>query len=294
MAGKNTETMEFITGEVKKFEGIMVPVKAGFLERLFVRKVSAKKLHPNPDDEFSWPSIGPNMQIISNYADKFRRFGNMQPEFGDEPLMVEKVSPDGYMILNGHHRWIAGMRAGISKMPVSIVNLTQETDVKKMILESKHDKRVTLDLNELVFCKNPDDPCEKPPGFPINKLYKERIQPGIPALLHYLSKEGYDIWVYTYKLYSVEYIRAYFHKYSVKVDGIVTGAFHNNRARKESKKRLDALFAEHYKETFHIDRDSVLQTFTNSREFNDYPVDTTDTVWSQAVINVFKGLKNPE
>ena len=187
MAGKNTETMEFIIGEVKKNEGRMVPVKAGFFERLFVRKVSSKKLHPNPDD-----------------------------------------------------------------------------------------------------------PCEKPPVFPINKLYKERIQPGIPALLHYFSKEGYDIWVYTYKLYSVEYIRAYFHKYSVKVDGIVNGTRHLKEVQSGHKETLPQKLLSRYRISLHIDDEAIVCTLGRQYGYNVYQLDGPDDEWKEKIIECAERIRKRE
>ncbi|WP_022760235.1 ParB/RepB/Spo0J family partition protein [Butyrivibrio sp. AD3002] len=59
-----------------------------------------------------------------------------------EPIVVEKVSPDGYLILNGHHRWAAARNAGLQNVPVEIVNLTQEDDIRKMLKNSDRQKRV--------------------------------------------------------------------------------------------------------------------------------------------------------
>jgi len=56
---------------LKKYGDIMVPVQAGLPERLLVRKAPVSKLHPNPDDEFCNPSIGPNYKIISNPVCQF-------------------------------------------------------------------------------------------------------------------------------------------------------------------------------------------------------------------------------
>ena len=39
----------------------------------FVRSVSCSKLHPNPNDEFCDPEIGPNYSIISCYEGDYRR-----------------------------------------------------------------------------------------------------------------------------------------------------------------------------------------------------------------------------
>lgn len=73
-----------------------------------------------------------------------------------EPLTIEKLYPHGYLLLNGHHRWAAAMRVGLRRVPVEIVNLAQESDIKKILENSKHNKRVTLDLDEVVFKSNDD------------------------------------------------------------------------------------------------------------------------------------------
>ena len=36
----------------------------------------------------------------------------LTPEPWEEPLIVEKVHPEGYMLLNGHHRWAAALKTG--------------------------------------------------------------------------------------------------------------------------------------------------------------------------------------
>ena len=37
-----------------------------------------------------------------------------------EPLPVQKISPDGYLILNGHHRWAAAHLSGMKSIDVEI------------------------------------------------------------------------------------------------------------------------------------------------------------------------------
>ena len=291
-AGNNTQFAEFLEAETKKSRGSLVPVKASVVERMLIKKAACGKLHPNPEDEFCDPSIGPNYEIISGYVDMIVREHTLQPHSWDEPLMVEKVHPSGYMILNGHHRWAAAIRAGMKRVPVAIVNLTQETDIEKMLQTSKHDKRVTLDLDEVVFCSDRDKLAEKPLPFPFSRMYKERIRQGIPALLHFLSKRGYDIWVYTAQYYSYDYIRAYFKRYSVKVDGIITGTARKTKADPEEIKRAESLFAARYAETIHIDNDMLLRTRRDTKEFEEYGLDCDPADWSHTVISVIEGLKD--
>ena len=290
MASQNTQFAEFIEGEVKKYRGVYVPVKAGVTERLLVRKIDPDKLHPNPEDEFCDPAIGPNFGIIGDYIRMINQYGTLRPNSWDEPVIIQKIRPDGYMILNGHHRWAAALRTGLRYVPVQIVNLTQETDIRKMIEESKHDKRVTLDLDEVIFCEDESMPAEKPLPFPQNKIYKERIRRGVPALLHFLSKQGYDVWVYTAKYYSDDYIRAYFKRYSVKVDGIITGTGRKTGNAEEARKRTEKLFSNHYIETLHIDRESVLRTRRDTGDFEEHEIHAEPDEWSHAVMTIIKGL----
>ncbi len=287
----NTQLSEFLASEIEQYKGVLVPVKAGFLERVFVRKVPTDSLHPNPDDEFCDPDIGPNYGIVTDYVKTINRFGTLMPDPEDEPIIVEKVHPDGYMILNGHHRWAAALSTGLYKVPVSIVNLTHEIDIEKMIRESKHDRQVTLDLDEVVFCSDEDTLAEKSLSFPYNKLYKERIRYGIPALLHLLSVQGYDVWVYTAKYYSYEYIRAYFKKYSVKLDGIITGTALKTSNRMDEKKRTEKLFANQYSETLHIDENAILRTRRKSGEFEEYPIEAEPSDWSRIVMTILERMK---
>ena len=47
-----TEFEQFIADEIEKGKGRYIPVKAGPMERLFVKKAACTMLHPNPDDEW--------------------------------------------------------------------------------------------------------------------------------------------------------------------------------------------------------------------------------------------------
>ena len=66
MTVQSSGFQEYLAEEIKKYGGVMIPVKAGLMERLLVKEAEIKKLHPNPDDEFCMPGIGPNDRIISD------------------------------------------------------------------------------------------------------------------------------------------------------------------------------------------------------------------------------------
>ena len=42
----------YLQEEIKKYRGICMPVKAGMLERMFVKHLACTAMHPNPADEY--------------------------------------------------------------------------------------------------------------------------------------------------------------------------------------------------------------------------------------------------
>jgi len=300
MSGKNTQFDEFIAGEVRKYKGIYVPVKSSVLRRIFIKKAACAKLHPNPGDEFCVPGIGPNYEIVSNYEQEFRtslRKSYMRAyTHADkhEPLIVERIRPDGYLILNGHHRWAAAVRSGLPALPIKIVNLTQETDIRKMLQTSRHNKRVTLDLDEVVFRAENDGPLEKALSFPLNRVYRERLRLGVPALFRFLNMNGYDIWVYTARYYSFDYIRRLFKMHNAHVSGIVTGTARKTQAGQEERKAIETLIANKYSVTVHIDNGTVLRIAGDTKTFEEYRLSGSAAGWSGEIMDVMEAWKTHE
>ena len=284
----------FIQEEVDKIKGVAIPVKCGVVERLATKKMLCSKMHPNPDDEFTFPDIGPNYEIVSNYVKDIKE--NQKhglPPF-EEPILVEKLHPHGYMIINGHHRWAAAMRLHLKKVPVKIINLAQESDIMKILENSDHDKRATLDLDEVVF-RNTDAPfLEKKLGFPYSIRYSQRIKLGIPALFYALSKQGYDIWVYSSKYYSYDDIKDFFRCYRVHVDGIITGIVRDKKAAAEKRASVEKLFSNKYRVTLHIDNNMILRTTQGSSEFLEHELNVSDEQWSKEAISAIGEMEKNE
>ncbi len=248
-----------------------------------MKKADCTKLHPNPDDEFSFPDIGPSYRIIGEYEKKIRDAMRYGQDPVEEPLIVEKMYPDGYMIINGHHRWAAALRMGVKTIPVQVVNLAHEEDIDKMIKNSDNTMRVTFDFDEVIFV-NDNRLSEKELSFPFSLFYKEKLKSGVPALFNFLIKKGYDIWVYSENYYSIDYIKALFNKYHASVSGIVTGTAKKNNMGAEAKKRIAEHIADKYKCTLHIDNDSILKTFSDSKEFEEYSLDCSEADWSKKIM----------
>ena len=282
-----SEFDEFVAADIKAQKGVYIPVQAGLLERLFKKRLPLSKLHPNPDDEFCFPDIGPNYQIVSKYVEEILATQDRKLEpFDKDPILVEKMHPHGYLILNGHHRWAAAMRLKLKKIRVKIINLALESDIKKILEKSKHDKRATLDLDEVVF-RDADAPnLEKALGFPYSLKYKQRIRLGIPALFYFLAKNGYDIWIYSSNYYSIDDIKDFFRCYHASVDGIITGTGRKNR--QNSSANIEKLISNKYSVTLHIDNDLILRTEKQSGDFKEFPIDVPPEEWSKKIITIIE------
>ena len=293
MTSSKTQFQIFLDNEVNKVKGIYYPVKAGFLRRILIRRAPCSRMHPNPYDEFSQPNIGPNPRIITEYVNLYKEYrfvngmtfltGNVS-----QPVIVEKAYPAGYIILNGHHRWAAATRVGLKNLPIRIVDLTQKEDLRKMLNKARSDKRVTLDLDETVF-RSDSDPCiEKSLPFPLNRIYTERLRLGIPALFRFLVGHGYEIWVFSARYYSLEYIRKLFRHYHIPVTGIVTGTSRKGPEGKDTIAELEQMLSRQYCSTLHIDGSAVLHTRSDSKEYEEYALSGPDASWSAAVMTIIE------
>lgn len=278
MAGKDTLLKQFVASEVSKVKGIAVPVRAGVLERGMVRRVSCKKLHPNPNDEFCFPEIGPSEEIVNKYVRYYSTY-RMDPDEnhfegrnGEDPLFVQKIRPHGYMILNGHHRWAAAVRVGKNSLPVRIINLTQEKDVRMALEHSRHDRRVTMDLEEVVYATKDHDQMEKPLHFPRNLIYRERLHLGIPALFSFFSTRGYDIWLYSAGYESMDYVMELLKGYHTRVTGIITGTARKNPRDGKSWETMEQLMKQKYEQTIHIDVHQMICIDNRTGGFREFPL----------------------
>ena len=122
MASKSP-LMQRMQEDIKRYRDRREAVRAGILEKFMVKKISPEELHPNPDDEFTYLNIGPSERIIEEYAQQARFLHDRGMEVFEEPILIQKMEFGGeYIILNGHHRWAAALRARVPKVRVSIVN----------------------------------------------------------------------------------------------------------------------------------------------------------------------------
>lgn len=189
------------------------------------------------------------------------------------------------MLLNGHHRWAAAIRLSVWSLPVRIVNLTTAADLKKYARSIKNDRRVSIDLEEVIFTDKKSGSVEARLHFPLNYMFRERVRKGVPSLFHFLQEQGFDIWVYSSGYYSPDYIQRYFRHYGVKLTGVITGLVNTRSGIEEVRKEMAALTQEHYPETVHVDGQAVLCINRHVRKFEEYELSGSPDTWAREVIN---------
>lgn len=277
------EYRQLVLEELKKYEKLNHPVRTGLVKRLLVRKLPIRKLHPNPEDEFCDPAIGPNYSIIADYEKNFRELMRMQmPPIGpyDEPLMVGKMSTGGYMILNGHHRWMAARRLGIRELPVQIVNVSTDEQIISAVNKSCRNMCVSFDLDEILLTDGEVYPAHKEFSFPFDRIFPKTLRQNAPILVKELQAQGFDVWVYTGEYYSDAYIRLLFLLHGAKVNGIVSGMRH-----RKAKSSIREAFSGRYRISLHVDNEEVICVKTQTKDYQMFALDSVDQDWASEVVS---------
>ena len=121
-SGTKSSFFDYVQADLDAYEGKRNLVQAGVFQRLLIRRLPPEEMHANPDDEFSRPDIGPSDRIINEYMHQIPLLYRDREHIFPSPIMVYKMEPEGYLILNGHHRWAAAIKSGLGKVRATILN----------------------------------------------------------------------------------------------------------------------------------------------------------------------------
>lgn len=125
--------------------------------------------------------------------------------------------------------------------------------------------RVSFDLDEVLFVAPSRFETEKPPRFPLDRIFPERLRKGTVGLIHQLQQEGFEVWVYTSSFRTETYIRGLFRAYGVRFDQIVNGYRHQAEVQGEKPRPLPNKVPGFYRISLHIDDEqSVLENCRQS------------------------------
>lgn len=114
--------MKIIQEDIKDYPDGREIVEADVIEMLTIKEVPVDQLHPNPKDEFCNPTVGPSEGIVEEYIEEAVSDMKAGVASFDMPIMVSKTKPDGYVIINGHHRWAAAVKVRLNQVRIIIVN----------------------------------------------------------------------------------------------------------------------------------------------------------------------------
>lgn len=270
MAPITDEFKKLVLDDLERNAGLYHVIKAGTLERKLTKKKEITKIHPNPDDEFTDPEIGPNYGIVSNYADTFRKAIAYEDMSMLEPLVIEKLSTGEFMLLNGHHRWMAAHRVKLEKVPVEIANPVSVEEIEKALENSTRTKCISFDMDEVLFDEN------------------KSIRRGAAALFNELHLLGYDVWVYTGQYVSEEKILKMLKKQGTKVDGII------NCFKKRTKStggRITESFRSKFEKLLHVDNEMITCVDTKTKEVVMEELSKEKDKWAASVLAAVKGMQ---
>ena len=283
-----SDYIEKVVEDVEKYNGIRKVIKAGLIERCMTRFCAPEKLHPNPADEFSQAEVGPNLEIVGEYVTQIKFLEAHRMDVFDDPVIVEKMEPDGYLLLNGHHRWFAALRMNVKKLHVKIVNIITDIDLGRMIGASANDKLVTFDFDEVLLTIDENNMATLSSTI-FSKKIKERLRTGAPEVIRAFQNKGYDICVYTSGYFTEEDFNDFFSMYDLKADVIVNGVNEKRKAA-GSADRIKQLLKENYKRIVHVDNESVYDVDHVTKEFETYEIKDFDLSWDEGVKDIIDKL----
>jgi hypothetical protein len=154
--------------------------------------------------------------------------------------------------------------------------------------------RVSFDLDEVLFVNPEKYEIEKPPRFPLNRLFPERLRKGTVDLVHKLQAEGFEVWVYTSSFRSETYIRSLFRNYGVRFDDIVNGARHQQEVQGNRKQTLPTKVPSFYHISLHLDDEEAV--IRNGREygFKVMRVYDPDAAWADKILEEARRIRAHE
>lgn len=289
MAVWPSDYIENVLDDIEKYNDVRKIIKAGLIERHTVKYCAPEHLHPNPADEFSQADIGPNMEIVGNYVKQIQHDLKHQLQIFEEAVIVQKMEPDGYMLLNGHHRWFAALRMRINKLHIQIVNLINESDMHRMITGSDNMKLVSFDFDEVLLSADESNQAAITSGLFSNK-YKERLREGAPELIKYFQDKGYDVCVYTAGYFTEEDFNDFFSMYGLDINIVANGINEKRKKVDEEHKRIKELLRDRYKQIVHVDNESAVCTNHITKDYEIYEIADKSLSWKDGIKGIIDNM----
>ena len=154
--------------------------------------------------------------------------------------------------------------------------------------------RISFDLDEVLFVSTETHKAEPPLIFPLNKIFRERLRMGTPALVHRLQTLGYEVWIYTSSYRSENYLKNLFKSYGIKFDGIVNAERHEREVQRGRKQRLPQKVPPHYQISLHIDDEENIIRNARTYGYHVLRVYEPDDEWAAKVLGEAERIRKLE
>lgn len=155
-------------------------------------------------------------------------------------------------------------------------------------------KRVSFDLDEVLFVNPETHKTEPPLPFPFCLIFKEQLRLGSPRLISMLQEMGYDVWIYTSSYRTERYIRTLFRLYRVHLDGVVNAQRHEREVQAGRREMLPQKMPNRYRITLHIDDETIIMTAGRDYGFEVFQLNAQDDEWEQKIIARLQGIERRE
>ena len=152
--------------------------------------------------------------------------------------------------------------------------------------------RISFDLDEVLFVSPKTHKIEKPPVFPFNLMYKERVRFGASELINKLQELGYEVWVYTSSYRTESYIKNLFRFYHIRFNGIVNAQRHLAEVQRNNKTILPQKLPNRYRISLHIDDETIVCTLGQQYGYNTYQLNAQDDDWKEKIIERAAQIRN--
>lgn len=143
--------------------------------------------------------------------------------------------------------------------------------------------KVSFDLDDTLFVPPDKFRTEKPPCFPFDLIFKERLRLGTKELFHYLREKNIDIWIYTTSFRSESYIRGLFRCYGLTVDRVINGAVHEKEVQGERREAMPSKYPAKYRIDLHIDDDPSVAQNGKIYGFKVFLLGGQDDEWTEKI-----------
>ena len=154
--------------------------------------------------------------------------------------------------------------------------------------------RVSFDLDDVLFVSPDSYETEPAPGFPLNRMFPDRLRKGTPELIHALQERGYEVWIYTSSYRTETYLRALFRAYGIRFDSIVNAQRHKNEVQRDRRERLPQKLPNFYRIALHIDDEKAILENARQYGFRAMRVYEPDEHWAEKVLAEAKRIRKIE